>query len=168
VLDVISTTILAEFALNVNVKFNFFDSNETKNSSNVVSISNKINLSDVIIGPFYQNNAEETAKLLPNIPVISPLSKENTNAIKNLYQSMPSSDYVKIKTFDYLAQKNGLSIIIEIIKKSSEYLNKKGIIFLEFDPRQKQKIIKLCKKQKIKYFIKKDLQNRDRILILKK
>jgi LysM repeat protein len=102
--------------LNINVKFNIIDSNETKNSSNIATYSNLIKISDIVIGPFYQNNAEETAKLFPLVPIISPLSKEISNPIKNLYQSMPSADFIKLKTLDYLTSKN--TQIVALIDKN--------------------------------------------------
>jgi LysM repeat protein len=143
--------------LNINVKFNILDSNESKNSSNVAIYSNKIKQSNVIIGPFYQNNAEETAKLFPEIPVISPLSKENPNSIKNLYQTMPSTDFVKIKTFEYLSNKNAQ--IIALIDKNKN--NTRTLIKSNF---KKVAIIPINEKgnfiaDSITYFLKKDKLN---------
>ncbi len=143
--------------LNINIKFNILDSNESKNSSNVASYINKIKQSNVIIGPFYQNNAEETAKLFPNIPVVSPLSKENTNSIKNLYQTMPSNDFVKIKTFEYLSNKN--SQIIALIDKNKN--NTRTLIKSNF---KNVSIIPINEKgnfiqDSITYFLKKDKLN---------
>lgn len=103
---------------NINVKINFLDSNESKNSTMISLIPNRIKDSDVIIGPFYQKNVEEVAKLYPTIPVISPLSKESLKPLKNLYQSMPSSEYLKTKTFKYLLQKN--EKVVAIIDKSKK------------------------------------------------
>lgn len=143
--------------LNINVKFNILDSNESKNSSNVAIYLNKIKQSNAIIGPFYQNNAEETAKLFPEIPVISPLSKENPNSIKNLYQTMPSSDFVKIKTFEYLSNKNAQIIaLIDKNKNSTRALiksNFKKVVIIPIN--EKGNFIA----DSITYFLKKDKLN---------
>ncbi|WP_306352610.1 LysM peptidoglycan-binding domain-containing protein [Flavobacterium sp. '19STA2R22 D10 B1'] len=108
--------------LNVNIKI--FDSQETKNSSNVAKIINANNNFanvDAVIGPFYQSNIEATAELLKNtdVPLISPLSKEPGKLYSNLFQSMPSSDYVKQAMLDYLRSKNGNVIAIVDAKKGS-------------------------------------------------
>ena len=62
-----------------------FDSQETKNTSNIAAIIKENNLenADAIIGPFYQSNVEKTAELLSanQVPVISPLSKDLGNSI---------------------------------------------------------------------------------------
>lgn len=103
---------------NINIKINFLDSNESKNTTMISLIPNRIKDSDVIIGPFYQKNVEEVANLYPTIPVISPLSKESLKPLKNLYQSMPSSEYLKTKTFKYLLQKN--EKVVALIDKSKK------------------------------------------------
>ncbi|MDZ4330762.1 MAG: peptidoglycan-binding protein, partial [Flavobacterium sp.] len=51
--------------LGLAIDVSVFDSQETKNTSNVAGIIKENNLenSDAIIGPFYQNNVERTAEL---------------------------------------------------------------------------------------------------------
>jgi LysM repeat protein len=143
--------------LNLNLKFNILDSNESKNSSNIATYTNKLKQSDVIIGPFYQNNAEETAKLFPDVPVISPLSKENSNPIKNLYQTMPSGDFVKIKTFEYLSNKNAQIIaMIDKNKNSTKALIKSNYKKIALIPiNEKGAFVS----DSITYFLKKDKIN---------
>lgn len=109
--------------LNLNVKI--YDSQETKNSTNAVSIieSNDFSNTNAVIGPFYQVNVEKVASVLEskNIPVISPLSKDDgsENSYKNLYQSMPQSDAIKGAMFDYMRSKNGNIIAVIDPKKTS-------------------------------------------------
>ena len=66
--------------LNLNIDVQIFDSQETKNSTNAISVitNNNLQNSDAIIGPFYQDNVEKVAAFLEskNVPIISPLSKD--------------------------------------------------------------------------------------------
>jgi len=64
--------------------------------------------------------------------------------------------------------KNGLEIIEKFLQKTNCYLAKNGIILIEIDPRQRNKIKKLAKKYfpNKKLTIKKDLSKFDRIVIL--
>jgi LysM repeat protein len=109
--------------LGLPIDVSIFDSEETKYGSNVTAIVNSNNLqnADVLIGPFYQNNAEATARLLStnNVPVISPLSKDEGNAIANLYQAVPSNDVLKSAMFDFMRSKKGNVVAVVDKKKGS-------------------------------------------------
>lgn len=113
-----------ELGLNLDVKI--FDSNETKNTSNVAAVFRQNNLqnADAVIGPFYQNNTETAANLLAlnNVPVISPLSKDTGNPFNNLYQSIVSNSILKSAMFDYLNKKQG-NVIAVIDKKRESIKN---------------------------------------------
>ncbi|MBC7525759.1 MAG: LysM peptidoglycan-binding domain-containing protein [Flavobacterium sp.] len=112
--------------LNVNVKI--YDSEETKNSTSALRTieQNNFQETDAVIGPFYQTNIEKVAGVLSskNIPVISPLSKEEGNSYPNLYQTMPQRDAIKSAMFDYMHEKNGTIIAVIDPKKNSvkEYI----------------------------------------------
>jgi len=114
-----------------------YDSQETKNSSNISGLmaQNKVQDASAIIGPFYQNNAESTANSLRlfNVPVISPLSKDKANPIDNLYQTIPSNDVVRNAVFDFMRAKNGNIVAVVDKKKESviSYIkqNQKGVVF---------------------------------------
>jgi hypothetical protein len=110
-------------SLGINVDVKIFDSQETKNASNISSINQENNLgtADAIIGPFYQNNVEKTAELLGknNVPVISPLSKDIGNAFPNLYQTIPTNEALKTAMFDYMRLKGGNIIAVVDKKKES-------------------------------------------------
>lgn len=114
--------------LGINMDVRIIDSQETMyNTSAVNVISNgNFNNTDAVIGPFYQVNAEKVASILEskNIPVISPLSKDDGKSYSNLYQSMPNSDAVKNSMFDYMRAKNGNIIAVIDPKKNSikEYI----------------------------------------------
>ncbi len=110
-------------SIDIPVDVSIFDSQETKNSSNISAINQQNNLetADAIIGPFYQNNVEKTAVLLSNIgvPVISPLSKDYDVSYPNLYQSIPSADALKRAMFDFMIAKGGNIIAVVDKKKES-------------------------------------------------
>ncbi len=126
--------------LNLPVDVAIYDSQETKNSSNVAALikDNNLGNANAVIGPFYQNNAESTARLLAAnaIPVISPLSKDLGTPIPNLYQSIPTNEIVKNTMFDYMRSKKGNIIAVVDRKKESviKYIkeNQKDVRFVAF------------------------------------
>jgi ABC-type branched-subunit amino acid transport system substrate-binding protein len=128
--------------IGINVDVALFDSQETKNASNISSINQENNLetADAIIGPFYQNNVEKTAELLAknNVPVISPLSKDIGNAYPNLYQTIPTNEALKTAIFDYMTSKGGNIIAVVDKKKESviQYIkeNQKDVQFAALQP----------------------------------
>lgn len=109
--------------LGLAIDVSVFDSQETKNTSNVAAIIKENNLgnSDAIIGPFYQNNVEKTAELLNvnQVPVISPLSKDTGNSFSNIFQTIPTATAVKNAMFDFMRAKNGNIIAVVDKKKES-------------------------------------------------
>jgi hypothetical protein len=109
--------------LGLNIDVKIFDSQETKNSSNVAALikNNDLENSDAIIGPFYQSNVEKTAELLlPNqVPVISPLSKDLGASYANIFQSIPAPEAVKNAMFDYMRSKGGNMLAVVDKKKGS-------------------------------------------------
>lgn len=50
--------------------------------------------------------------------MISPLSKDASSLYSNLYQSMPTADYVKTAIFDYLEQKRQILLLLLILKRN--------------------------------------------------
>jgi LysM repeat protein len=110
-------------SIGIPVDISVFDSQETKNSSNILTINQQNNLetADAIIGPFYQNNVEKTAALLSdkNVAIISPLSKDVGNSFANLYQTIPTTVALKRAIFDYMISKGGNIIAIVDKKKES-------------------------------------------------
>ncbi|OCB78432.1 muramidase family protein [Flavobacterium crassostreae] len=109
--------------LGLPIDIEIYDSQETKNSSNVAAIirDNKLQNANAIVGPFYQSNAEVAAQAvrLTNVPVISPLSKDLGNAYPNLYQTIPTSEEVKNKMFAYMRTQNGNIMAVVDRKKES-------------------------------------------------
>ncbi len=97
--------------LGMNVDIKIFDSEETKNTTTALSVISSASFAetDAVIGPFYQVNVERVAAALEsqNIPVISPLSKDDGKSYKNLYQSTPQNDDIRKVMFDYMHSKNG-------------------------------------------------------------
>ncbi|HWR94830.1 MAG TPA: LysM peptidoglycan-binding domain-containing protein [Flavobacterium sp.] len=111
-------------ALKLNLKVRIFDSEETKMTSNVEKIvkDNKLQDSDAVIGPFYQQNVEKVASMLNdyNVPVISPLSKEVSKPFNNLYQVIPSGNLSKKVMMDYLVSNDGNIIVVISAKKVAD------------------------------------------------
>lgn len=108
--------------LGIAVDVQVYDSQETKNSSNVPALikSNGIEKAQVVIGPFYQHNVEKAAELLgDSVAVISPLSKDYDKSFPNLYQSIVASEVVKNAMFDFMKNKDGNMIAVIDKKKES-------------------------------------------------
>lgn len=109
--------------LGLAIDVNVFDSQETKNTSNVAAIIKENNLenADAIIGPFYQNNVEKTAELLKTkqVPILSPLSKDIGNSFSNMIQTIPTVMATKNAMFDFMRAKNGNIIAVVDKKKGS-------------------------------------------------
>ncbi|MDI1316353.1 LysM peptidoglycan-binding domain-containing protein [Flavobacterium sp.] len=109
--------------LGMNVDIKILDSQETKNTSNVLALADQNDLKsmDAIIGPFYQSNVENLAQFLgpTKTPVISPLSKDEAGNYPNLYQSMPTTDLMRSSVFNYMKSKNGNIIALIDNKKGS-------------------------------------------------
>lgn len=116
--------------LGMNIDVKIFDSEESKVSSNVVSIVEKNDLlhADAVIGPFYQQYVEKVSEMLlkNNVPVISPLSKENGKSLPNLYQAMPPSEFTKSAMFDFMKSKGGNILVVSDPKRQSnkEFIGK--------------------------------------------
>ncbi len=116
--------------LGMNIDVKIFDSEESKVSSNVVSIVEKNDLlhADAVIGPFYQQYVEKVSEMLlkNNVPVISPLSKENGKSLPNLYQAMPPSEFTKSAMLDFMKSKGGNILVVSDPKRQSnkEFIGK--------------------------------------------
>ena len=54
------------------------------------------------------------------------------------------------------AGKDGMFWIEKFLKEVKKHLNKKGVIYMEFDPFQKEKIEKILKKEGFKFQFRKD------------
>ena len=127
--------------LGLNVDIKIFDSQETKNSSNVASIFKQSNFAgtDVVIGPFYQSNLENAAQILikDSISIISPLSKETTAMLPNVIQTIPSDNYVKDKMFEFMKMdSNNVFGVIDTKKLSTrKYFaeNQKDVKLVNFE-----------------------------------
>ena len=110
----------------VTMDVKIFDSNETKTTSNAATIfaNNDLANADAVVGPFYQSNVEKMANMLEqsNVPVISPLSRDEGNPTPNLYQSIVPVSVLKSAMFDFMNAKQGN--IIAVIDKKKETIRK--------------------------------------------
>jgi hypothetical protein len=109
--------------LGVSVDVSVFDSEETKNSSNVAKLIADHHLENfsAVIGPFYQTNVEKTAELFSanQVAVISPLSKEMGKSYPNLFQTIIPTSLLRSAIFDFMHSKNGNIIAVVDKKKVS-------------------------------------------------
>lgn len=127
--------------LGLNVEVKIFDSQETKNSSNVASIFKQSNFegTDVVIGPFYQSNVETAAQILikDSISIISPLSKETSAKLPNVIQTIPSDNFMKDKMFEFMKMNsNNVFGVIDTKKLSTrKYFadNQKEVRLVNFE-----------------------------------
>ena len=150
--------------LGINVDVTILDSQETKTSSNIenlVSVNGLQNY-NAIIGPFYQTHCDKMASMMEtnNVPVISPLSKEIGKSYKNMYATMPSSEFVKDAMFDFMREKNGNIIAVVDTKKAGikQYIadNHKDTKFATLDEKgalQTESLKSLLVKDKINYVV---------------
>ena len=131
------------------VNIRILDIESSKSSSNVARVISRNDFSNVnaVIGPFYNSHAETAAQLLAqyNVPVISPLSKEISKPIPNLFNAVPSQSELNKALLDYLYAKEGniLAIISDKKNSSKEFLqnnhplvkfptvNEKGIVTID-------------------------------------
>lgn len=118
-------------SLGINVDITILDSQETKTTSNIENLIAQHDMAsaDVVLGPFYQANVEQTASILmqDNVPVISPLSKESNTFYRNLILSTPATDYLKPLVFSYLNSKNANIVAVYDTKKTGikDYIRQK-------------------------------------------
>ena len=150
--------------LGVSVDVSVFDSEETKNNSNIAKLITDNHLENfaAVLGPFYQANVEKAAELLSanQVAVISPLSKEVGKSYPNLFQTITSNSVLRSAIFDFMRSKNGNIIAVVDKKKVSvkKYIqeNQKGVRFANLDSTGAINVISLKSllvKNKINYVV---------------
>lgn len=150
--------------LGVSVDVSVFDSEETKNNSNIAKLitGNHLENFAAVLGPFYQANVEKAAELLSanQVAVISPLSKEVGKSYPNLFQTITSNSVLRSAIFDFMRSKNGNIIAVVDKKKVSvkKYIqeNQKGVRFANLDSTGAINVISLKSllvKNKINYVV---------------
>lgn len=123
--------------LGLPLKVKIVDAKETKSSSDVNAISGSLVGMDAVIGPFFPNNVEALASLLASkgVPVISPLSKEESKPYTNLFQSVPTTETVRMAMLNYLKAKGGNNIaVVDAKKASSKQFIKDNLADVKFAP----------------------------------
>lgn len=126
--------------LGYNLKVKIFDTESSVNKINEIISSNDFSKVDAVIGPFFNNQIEQTALLLKkyNTPVISPLSSKTGKAMDNIYYSRPSDQIQREELMKYFKQNNGNVLAIFNQKKiaikeelSAQYPELKVVPLLE-------------------------------------
>ncbi|MDV6170098.1 LysM peptidoglycan-binding domain-containing protein [Flavobacterium sp. DG1-102-2] len=123
--------------LGLPLKVKIIDAKETKSSFDAAGVAASVGGMDAVIGPFFPNNAESLASALASkgIPVISPLSKDDTKPYSNLFQSVPSPERVRLSMLDYLKTKGGNIIaVVDAKKASSKQFIKTNLPSAQFAP----------------------------------
>lgn len=109
--------------LGLPVTVKILDVQSTRNTSNISQLLKNNDFSNVsaVIGPFQNSHVETTAQLLKtyNTPVISPLSKEVGAKLPNLYNAVPTEEYMIRKLFNYFNVNNGNVLGVISPKKTS-------------------------------------------------
>lgn len=112
-LDVYSGALMAIDSakkLGISIKVKILDSEETNNSNGIENIIKTNDFSNVgaIIGPFYPQNVQKTAKLVSSmsIPVFSPLRELNFEDI-NSYETVINSKFIMDFMYNYIQKQNG-------------------------------------------------------------
>lgn len=103
------------------IKVKIFDTESYGSKNAIPSIISKTDFSKVeaIIGPFYDNQVEQTAQILEkyNIPIISPLSTKNGKPVEHVYYAMPSETLQRLAMFTHFKKNNGNVLAIFSKKK---------------------------------------------------
>lgn len=123
--------------LGLPLKIKILDAKETKSSSDVTALSGSLSGMDAVIGPFFPGNVESLASLLASkgVPVISPLSKEESKPYANLFQSVPTTETVRGAILNYLKTKGGNNIaVVDAKKASSKQFIKANLADVKFAP----------------------------------
>ena len=150
-----------------------------------ISIEKKINNSKVILSDI-SNQALDVAKnnSIKHDTKLEIIQSDLFNNINSKFDIIVSNPpYIKtdvIKTLDKEVQnepqialdggEDGLNVYRRIVNEAYNYLNENGYLCLEIGYDQKDEVIKLLKNEE-KYkdtYCKKDLENRDRIIVCKK
>lgn len=114
------------------VKVKIFDTESNGSRNSIPSIISKNDFSNVnaIIGPFADNQVEQTSKILEkyNIPIVSPLSTRNGKPFQNVYYAMPSDILQREMLFNHFKKNNGNVLAIFSNKK----VNNKETLLAQF------------------------------------
>jgi len=123
--------------LGLPLKVKIIDAKETKSSFDANGVAGSLAGMDAVIGPFFPNNVEALAGALASkgVPVISPLSKEETKPYSNLFQSVPTSETVRAAMLEYLNNKGGNVIaVVDAKKVSSKQFIQSKMASVKFAP----------------------------------
>lgn len=112
-------------SLGLPIKVKIYDAESSKSNSNVATIINNNNFSDVdaVIGPFGNSFVETAGKLLESksIPVISPISSEDGNGGKNVFYALPTKEIQRANLIAFLQKKStNILAIVQSNKSASK------------------------------------------------
>ena len=146
---------LAKYIKNANIY-------ATDISENAIEIANKnakINKVEInfIKSDMFENIEEKDFDIIVSNP---PYMK--TSVISTLSNEVKNEPYIALD-----GGKDGLKFYNIIYEKAEKYMNRNGIIFLEIGYDQKENIMNIFKKKYREVYCLKDLNNNDRVIIVK-
>ena len=146
---------LAKYIKNANIY-------ATDISENAIEIANKnakINKVEInfIKSDMFDNIEEKDFDIIVSNP---PYMK--TSVISTLSNEVKNEPYIALD-----GGKDGLKFYNIIYEKAEKYMNRNGIIFLEIGYDQKENIMNIFKKKYREVYCLKDLNNNDRVIIVK-
>lgn len=112
--------------MGINLKVDVYDTE--KSLSRSTALARNINDTDVVIGPLLSKNFNSVASILErkNLAIVSPITKK-VNLGKNVFQSRPNDDVLKMKIINYFAADSTAQVVIisDVKRKATSTLLKK-------------------------------------------
>ncbi len=102
-------------SLGISTNLKVYDTKQSASDVANVINTNDFNNVDAVIGPLLKTPTEAVAARLEtkNIPVINPLSNRSMRGYQNLFQSVPTEEFMKNAMLDFIARNSaGKNVII--------------------------------------------------------
>lgn len=102
-------------SLGLSTNVRLYDTRQNANEVNMIINTNSFNDVDAVIGPLVQSTAEAAARKLERqgIPVISPLTKSESQNLDNFYQTRPTDERLAEAMVSYISEnKQGKNLVI--------------------------------------------------------
>lgn len=104
-------------ALGISTEVRLYDTRANANQASMLVNTNSFHDVDVVIGPLLQSTAEAVAAKLErdDIPVISPLTKRESNGLGNFIQTRPTDEMLSDAMISYIADNLGERNLVTIV-----------------------------------------------------
>ncbi|WP_452224205.1 LysM peptidoglycan-binding domain-containing protein [Lacinutrix chionoecetis] len=114
--------------LGINLKVDVYDTQNRQSQINTILRSNDFSRTNAVIGPLLPKNFNLVANALENdnVPIVSPVVKK-VNVGRNVFQSRPDDENLKLKVINYFkADSTAQIIIISDLKRKATSTMLKG------------------------------------------